>query len=81
MEFVIDRVDRVENIVGKGENAGDQHVIFFSQCFQKAFHQGRQKSSLPGYVFSIRFVKSSQFDMAIKKKKFNTSKDIFFHDQ
>ena len=24
---------RVENIVGKGENAGDQHFLLFSQCF------------------------------------------------
>ena len=24
---------RVENIVGKGENAGYQHFILFSQCF------------------------------------------------
>ena len=28
--------DRVENIVGKGENAGYQHFILFPQCFQKA---------------------------------------------
>ena len=24
---------RVENIVGKGENAGDQHFLLFAQCF------------------------------------------------
>ena len=29
-------VGRVENIVGKGENAGYQHFLLFSQCFQKA---------------------------------------------
>ena len=27
--------DRVENIVGKGENAGYQHFLLFSQCFPK----------------------------------------------
>ena len=27
--------DRVENIVGKGENAGYQYFHLFSQCFQK----------------------------------------------
>ena len=27
---------RVENIVGKGENAGYQHFLLFLQCFQKA---------------------------------------------
>ena len=29
--------DRVENIVGKGENAGYQHFFLFPQCFEKAF--------------------------------------------
>ena len=28
--------NRVENIVGKGENAGDQHFLLFPQCFEKA---------------------------------------------
>ena len=27
---------RVENIEGKGENAGYQHFLLFPQCFQKA---------------------------------------------
>ena len=27
---------RVENIVGKGENAGYQHFLLFPQCFEKA---------------------------------------------
>ena len=27
--------DGVENIVGKGKNAGYQHFLFFLQCFQK----------------------------------------------
>ena len=33
MEFVS---DGVENIVGKGENAGNQHFLHFPQCFQKS---------------------------------------------
>ena len=28
--------DLVENIVGKGENAGYQHFLLFLDCFQKA---------------------------------------------
>ena len=28
--------DKVENIVGKGENAGYQHFLLFPQCFEKA---------------------------------------------
>ena len=33
MNFVM---GRVENIVGKGGNAGYQHFLLFSQCFQKS---------------------------------------------
>ena len=32
--------DRVENIVGKGENAGDQHFLLFLQCFQNHSFSG-----------------------------------------
>ena len=28
--------DKIENMVGKGENAGYQHFLLFLQCFQKA---------------------------------------------
>ena len=34
---------RVENIVGKGENAGNQHFLLFPQCFQKASFPGSLK--------------------------------------
>ena len=34
---------RVENIVGKGENAGYQHFLVFPQCFQKASFSGTLK--------------------------------------
>ena len=30
--------ERIENIVGKEENAGYQHFLLFPQCFQKAFY-------------------------------------------
>ena len=32
--------DTVENIVGKGENAGYQHFLLFSECFHKACLSG-----------------------------------------
>ena len=35
--------DRVENIVEKGENAGDQHFLLLPQCFQRAFYPGSLK--------------------------------------
>ena len=36
VRIMISVSDRVENIVGKGENAGYQHFLIFPQCFQKA---------------------------------------------
>ena len=33
----------VENIVGKGENAGYQHFLLYPQCFQKASFPGSLK--------------------------------------
>ena len=35
--------DRVENIVGKGENAGHHQFLVFPQCFQKASFSGSLK--------------------------------------
>ena len=35
--------DRVENTVGKGENAGYQHFLLFPQCLQKASFLGSLK--------------------------------------
>ena len=34
---------RVENIVGKGENAGYQHFLLFPQCFPKPSSLGSLK--------------------------------------
>ena len=35
-QMMISVFDRVENNVGKGENAGCQHFLLFPQCSQKA---------------------------------------------
>ena len=40
LKFVL---GKVENIVGKGENAGYQHFLLFLQCFQKASILGSLK--------------------------------------
>ena len=34
---------RLENIVGKGENAGNQHFLLFPHCFQKPSISGSLK--------------------------------------
>ena len=31
---------RVENIIGKGENAGYQYLLLFLHCFQKVYFSG-----------------------------------------
>ena len=41
-------LERVENIVGKGENAGYQHFLLFPQCFQQDPYTGRSKLGLCG---------------------------------
>ena len=42
--IMISCFDSVENIVGKGENAGYQHFLLFPQSFQKASFVGVVKS-------------------------------------
>ena len=36
-------LDKIENIVGKEENAGYQHFLLFPQCIQKALSSGSLK--------------------------------------
>ena len=38
--FMILKKKPFENIVGKGENAGNHHSLLFQQCFQRAFFWG-----------------------------------------
>ena len=48
---------RVENIVGKGENAGYQHFLLDLQCFQKAFFSRllTLSQTSPGfYLFAVQ---------------------------
>ena len=41
--MIISVFDRVENSVGKGENAGYQHFLFFPQSFPEPFKLGSLK--------------------------------------
>ena len=43
VKMTISRYDRVENIVGKGENAGYQHFLLFPPCFTKPSSSGSLK--------------------------------------
>ena len=42
-KIMISVFDRAENIVGKGENAGNQHFLLFQQCFHEASFPGSLK--------------------------------------
>ena len=44
---------RIENMVGKGENAGYQHFLLFPQCFQKLSFQRCLKPGLCGNGFRL----------------------------
>ena len=46
--MIISVFDKIENIMGKGENAGYQHFILFPRCFQRLLSQTCQKVSLCG---------------------------------
>ena len=48
---MISVVDRVKNIVGKGENAGYQHFLPFPQCFQKAFFFKNNSNDFPLHLY------------------------------
>ena len=39
-KMLISPLNIIENIVGKGENAGNQHFLLFPQCFQNASSTG-----------------------------------------
>ena len=43
VQIIIYVPDKVENIVGSGENAGYQHFHLFPQCFQKLSFSGSSK--------------------------------------
>ena len=53
---MISDFNRVENIMGKGENAGYQHFLLFAQCFQKLSFPGSlaEPHSSVGIVADLR---------------------------
>ena len=48
-QMMICVTDWIENIVGKGENAGYQHFLLFPRCFQKASFPGLLKVRIVWY--------------------------------
>ena len=70
--------DRVENIVGKEENAGYQHFLFFPQCFQKASFSGSLKVGIVWQRFNkqqlLRLVQTES--MCRRQNKCNLKTEI-----
>ena len=54
-KMLISLFDSVENIVGKGENAGYQHFLLFPQCFLKASFSGSLEVGIVWYRDKILF--------------------------
>ena len=76
-------LDRVENIVGKGENAGYQHFLLFPQCFQKSRRNqilyGIELKLSPPYRFKSILEKIA-FDVVKQEKMMVTSIISSFHN-
>ena len=49
---------RIENIVGKEENAGYQHFLLFPQCFHKAFTSSASKVVIVWYRDNLRCIRT-----------------------
>ena len=56
LRIIIFILDRVENTVGKGENAGYQYFLLFPQCFQKTFYLGSLKIRIVWYRVNKHFL-------------------------
>ena len=67
-QMMISVFHRVENILGKGENAGYQHFLLFPQCFQKASFLGSLKVRI---MWQRVYMKFHKFAQDKKKMKFN----------
>ena len=62
----------VENIVGKGENAGYQHFLLFPQCFQM--------SSLSRSDLDVRYPQMINDLSSPKFKALFANQDVYFSD-
>ena len=75
----------VENMVGKGENAGYKHVLLFSQCFQKAFFPVSLNDVILWYrrtaffaFHALAYLFSNYFSVTQGPKSFTPVKSFIF---
>ena len=74
LKFVL---GRVENIMGKGENAGNQHFLLLPYCFQKASLSGSVKVDIVWYRVNYwwRYYVTNLFFLS------HISNKTFFYDK
>ena len=60
----------VENLVGKGENAGAQHFLLFLKCFKSSLFQGHYKWGLCGKELTV-LQQNEQHRLKIQTKQFS----------
>ena len=65
LKFVL---KRVENILGKGENAGYRHFLFSNYVFKRLYIQGCSKSGLCGIEFRRLMEEILQVDLNFAPK-------------
>ena len=53
VRMIISSIDRVENTVGKGENAGYQYFLLFLQCFPKPSSLGSELCGREINIFNL----------------------------
>ena len=78
IEMIISLLYRVENFVGKGENAGYQHFLLFPHCFQNASCLGPLKSQdcvVKSYKRRLLWVGKSQDSVNPITKQQNFDQD------
>ena len=73
--MIISVFDIVENIVGKGENAGYQQFLLFPQCFEKASFPRMSKD-----VIVWEWVKKRPFENIVGKGE-NAECQCFYPSQ
>ena len=68
--MIISVFDSVQNIEGKGENAGNQHFLLFPQCFQKASFSDTSKGVIVWEWVKSRDLGSNGGVFKCSRKKF-----------
>ena len=79
--MMVSLFDRVENTVGKGENASRQHFLIFPQCFPKPSSLGllTLSQTSPGlYRSKVQVLKTLGVEKLLLTSNFSFSHSVFY---